>query len=61
MKKDISTSLQAEFMRLERELASDIDVLNRKKARMERIVTMLQQEQRLRDIHEAQFNRAKAG
>lgn len=61
MSKDIATSLQAEYMQLDREVRKLSDDLNRKRARLERVVTLLNQEQHARAIHEAQFNRAETG
>jgi hypothetical protein len=59
--KELITSLQAEYMQLDREVRKLSDELGRKKAKLERVVTLLNQEQRARVIHEAQFNRVKAG
>lgn len=48
-------------MQLDREVRKLSDELGRKKAKLERVVTLLNQEQHARVIHEAQFNRVKAG
>lgn len=61
MSKEIATSLQAEYMRLDREVRKLSDELSRKKAKLERVVALLNQEQHARVIHEAKFNRAKNG
>lgn len=61
MSKELITSLQAEYMQLDREVRKLSDELGRKKAKLERVVTLLNQEQHARVIHEAQFNRVKAG